>query len=222
MLQKKYKIISFYSKKMSEQTLKFGDIVVNKKEFRASKQAIALTLVDTNEIVVSDKLKHRDDGSKYFIDYLHDDYVIRPLCIILPQMSGYIKCFNNRGKHISFKIVDEIVYLKYTEIWNKIKKSLNTRFHSQPIYDDKYIKTKVKTISSMINTLFSGNEVPKERNHYVYIAAICIDSVLKVHKKNYPQIYLEQCQYKIKRRKPVDFIDAEVDLSSDSLDDSDD
>ena len=113
------------------------------------------------------------------------------------------------------------MYLKYTEIWNKTKKSLNTRFHSQPIYDDKYIKTKVKTFSSMINTLFSGNEIPKERNHYICIAAICIDSILKVDTKNYPQVYLEQCKYKIKRTKPVDFIDAEVDLSSDDSDDLD-
>ena len=52
-----------------------------------------------------------------------------------------------------FKIEDESVYLKYTEIWKKIKKLLNTRFHSQPIYDDKYIETKVKTFSSIINTL---------------------------------------------------------------------
>ena len=74
----------------------------------------------------------------------------------------------------------------------------------------------------MINTLFSGNEIPKEINHYICIAAICIHSVLKVDKKNYPQVNLEQCKYKIKRRKLVDFIDAEVDLSSDSLDDSDD
>ena len=73
---------------MSEQTLKFGDIVVNKREFHASKQAIALNLVNTNKIVVSDKFKHNDDTFKYFIDYLHDDDVIRPLCIILPQMSG--------------------------------------------------------------------------------------------------------------------------------------
>ena len=64
-------------------------------------------------------------------------------------------------KNLSFKIEDEKVYLKYTEMWNKIKKSLNTRFHSQPIYDDKYIKTKLKTFSSMINTLFSENEIPK-------------------------------------------------------------
>ena len=166
---------------MSKQTLKLGDIVVNKREFHPSKQVIVLNLVDTNKIVLSDKFKHSDDGFKYFIGYLHDDNVIRSLCIILPQMS--------------FKIEDESVFLKYTEIWIEIKKSINTRFHSQPIYDDKYIKTKVKTFSSMINTLFSGNEIPQESNHYICIAAICIDSVLKVDKKNYPQVYLEQCKY---------------------------
>ena len=75
---------------MSEQTLKFGDIVVNKREFHASKQAIALNLVDTGKIVISNTFKYSDDGSKCFIGYLHDDDKIRPLCIILPQMSGYI------------------------------------------------------------------------------------------------------------------------------------
>ena len=108
-------------------------------------------------------------------------------------MSGYIKYFDNGGKNMSFKMEDESVYLKYNEIWNKIKKSLNSKFYSQPIYDDKYIKTKVKTFSSMLNTLFSGNEIPKEGNHYIFIAAICIDSVLRGDKKNYPQVYLEQC-----------------------------
>ena len=112
------------------------------------------------------------------------------------------------------KMKDESVHLKYTKTWNKIKKLLGIRFHIQPFYDDKYIKTKVKTFSGMINTLFSGYKIPKERNHY-----ICIDSVLRVGKKNYPQVYLKQCKYKIKRRKPVDFIDAEVDLSSDDSDD---
>ena len=73
------------------------------------------------------------------------------------------------------------------------------------IYDDKYIKTKVKTFSSMINTLFSGNEIPKERNHYICIAAICIDSVLRVDKKNYLQVYLEPCKNKIKKKKASKF-----------------
>ena len=85
---------------MSEQTLKFGDIVVNKKEFHASKQVIALSSVKTGKILVSYKFKHRDDGFKYCIGYLHDDDVIRPMCIILPQMSAYIKYFDNDGKNM--------------------------------------------------------------------------------------------------------------------------
>ena len=104
-------------------------------------------------------------------------------------MSGYIKYFVNGGKNISFKIEDESVDFKYTDIWNKIKNPLNSKFYSQPIYNDKNIKTKVKTFSSMINTLFSGNEISKERHHYICIAAIYIDSVLRVDKENYPQVY---------------------------------
>ena len=106
------------------------------------------------------------------------------------------------------------MYLKYNEIWNKDKSILNVKFHSQPIYDDKYIKTKVNTFNNAINTLFSGDEIPKDRIHYICISAICIDSVLRRDKKNYPQVYLEQCKYKIKKRELVSFID-EVNLSSD-------
>ena len=91
------------------------------------------------------------------------------------------------------------MYLKYAEIWNKIKSILNVKFHSQPIYDDKYIKTKVKTFNNTINTLLSGDEIPKKRNPYACISAICIDSVLKADRKNYPQVYIKQCKYKIKK-----------------------
>ena len=97
----------------------------------------------------------------------------------------------------------------------KIKSILNVKFHSQPIYDDKYIKTKVKNFNNSINTLFSGDKIRKERIQNVCISEICIDSILKRDKKNYPQVYLEQCRYKIKRRELVSFIDDEVDLSSD-------
>ena len=106
------------------------------------------------------------------------------------------------------------MYLKYNEIWNKDKSILNVKFHSQPIYDDKYIKTKVNTFNNAIKKLFSGDEIPKDRIHYICISAICIDSVLRRDKKNYPHVYLEQCKYKIKKRELVSFID-EVNLSSD-------
>ena len=158
----------------------FNDTEVNKKDFYASKQAIPLNLVNTNNIVISYRLKQNNDTYKYFIDYLHDDDVIKPLRVILPQMSGYIKYFENGGKNMSFKIEDQDVYLKYNETWNKIKSMLNVKFHSQPICDDKYIKTKVKTFNNTINTLFSGDEIPKERSHYVCISAICVESILRI------------------------------------------
>ena len=68
-------------------------------------------------------------------------------------MCGYIRYFVDGGKNMSFKTEDETVYQKYNEIWDRIKKALNTRFHSQAIYDIKYIKTKVKTFDGLINIL---------------------------------------------------------------------
>ena len=135
-------------------------------------------------------------------------------------MSGYIKYFDDGRKNISFKIEYESLFLKYNEIWNKVKKTLHIKFHSQPIYDEKFIKTKVKTFNNVINTVFLDKEIPKKRSLCTCIVAINIDSVMKIDKKNYPQVYLEQFNYKIKKRKLVDFIDAEVDLDSDHFDDS--
>ena len=75
---------------MSEKTLKFNNIRLNKKEFRKSKEPIDLMSIIVDEIVVSDKFKHNNEGFKYFIGYLEVG-IVKPLYIILPQMSGYIK-----------------------------------------------------------------------------------------------------------------------------------
>ena len=101
--------------RMSENTLKFHNVAVNKKEFQKSKQPINLDLVNVDQIVISDKFKHSDDGFKYFIGY-KEDHIVKPLCIILPQMSGYIKCFGNGGKNMSFVIKDDDVLGKYNGI----------------------------------------------------------------------------------------------------------
>ena len=119
---------------------------------------------------------------------------------------------------MSFKIKDESVCIKYSQIWNKIKELLlnyYVNFYSDPIYDEKYNKVKVKTFSEAINALFTVNNIPKEKIEYICIPVISVDSVLKVNKKNYPQVYLEQCKYKIKKRELKSFIDYEIILSSD-------
>ena len=76
-------------------------------------------------------------------------------------MGGYIKYFDDCGNNVSFKIEDESVFLKYNEIWKKIKNTLKIKLHSQHIFVEKYIKTKVKTFNNVINTAFSDNKVPK-------------------------------------------------------------
>ena len=93
-------------------SLIFGVIEVSKKEFYDSKKAIPLSSADINKIFVSNKTKNNNETSKYYIGYLNDVSSINPLCIILPQMSGYIKYFENRGKNMSFKIEDDEVYIK--------------------------------------------------------------------------------------------------------------
>ena len=66
------------------------------------------------------------------------------------------------------------------------------------------------------------NNIPIERNHYICIPAIDIDSVLKIdNKRAYPQAYLEQCMYKLKKRKIVNYIDDEI-IDDDGDDDDDD
>ena len=82
--------------RMSEKTLKFN-VWVNKKEFHKSKKPIDLDLVTIDQVVVSDKFKHRDDGFKYFIGYQENE-IVKPLCIILPEMSGYINTLKMEEK----------------------------------------------------------------------------------------------------------------------------
>ena len=161
---------------------------MSKKEFYDNKKAISLSSVGIYSIVVSNKIKNNNETNKHFIGYLNDiDNIVKLLCIILPQMSEYIKYFKSGGK-MSFKIEEDQVYIKYNSIWNKIKELLDIKFHSELIYDDSYIKTKVKTFSDIIKTLLSGDEIPKERVEHVCIVCISIDSVLKTGKKNYPQV----------------------------------
>ena len=199
---------------MSEKTLKFNNIRVNKKEFHKSKQVIDLDLINADQIVVSDKFKPSDEGVKYFIGYQEDE-IVKPLCIMLPQMMGYIKYFENGGKNMSFLIKDDEVPNKYEEIWSLIKNKLDIKFHSEPVYDQTCIKAKVRELDGVIKTNFLGNDVPKENIHYTCIACVTIDSVMRMDKKYFPQVYLEECKYKLKEIQMSRFINAELKSDSD-------
>ena len=165
---------------MSLKKIKFGDREVNKKEFYSSKQAISFDSVDLDQIVVSNRWKINETTYKYLCGYLNND-VIQPLCVILPQMDGYIKYFDNDGKNMTIVTDNEKVYDKYNEIWEVIRKLLKVKSSVNPVRDDKYLVAKLKIFNKINRTTFkSKNNIPIERNHYICIPAVDIDSVLKM------------------------------------------
>ena len=168
-----------------------------------------LDSVDLNKIVVWNKWKINDTTYKYLCGYLNND-VIQPLCVNLLQMSGCIKYFDNGGKNVSFVTDDKEIYEKYNEIWEVVRKLLKLKFFVNPVRDNKYIISKLKIFNKINRTTFNDNVVPIEKDHYICIPAIDIDSVLKIEKRAYPQVYLEKCKYKLKKRKHVNFIDFEI------------
>ena len=207
---------------MGLKKIKFGDKEVDKKEFYSSKQAISLDSVDLDKIVVSSKWKINETTYKYLCGYLNND-VIQPLCVILAQINGYIKYFDNGGKNMTFVMDNEKVYDKYNEIWEVIRKLLKVKFTVNPVRDDQYLVAKLKVFNRINRTTFNNNNnIPIESNHYICIPAIDIDSVLKIDKKRaYPQAYLEQRKYKLKKRKIVNYINDEI-IDEDSDNDIDD
>ena len=168
-----------------------------------------LDSVDLSKIVVSNKWKINDTTYKYFCGYLNND-VIQSLCVILPQMSGYIKYFDDGGKNMSFVTDDKEVYKKYNEIWKVFKRLLKLKFTVSPVRDDKYIIAKLKILNGINRATFTDNVIPIEKTNYTCISATDIDSVLKIDKRAYPQAYLEQYKYKLKKKNPANFIDFEI------------
>ena len=144
---------------MSSRKIKFGDKEIDKKEFYSSKQAISLGFVDLNKIVVSNKWRINDTTSKYLCGYLNND-TMQPLCVILPQMNGNIKYFDDGGKNMSFVMDDEEIYEKYNEIWEVVRKLLKLKFTVGPVRDDKYIIAKLKIFNRINRTTFTDNAIP--------------------------------------------------------------
>ena len=109
---------------MSGKSINFDDVKINKSTFYKNKKLFSIHDVDVNKILVSKKESHGTKNSlKYFIGYNHDD-VIRPLCIKLPHMIGYVKDFD-RSKTMSFKVSDNKLLKRYNKTWEKISNLIN-------------------------------------------------------------------------------------------------
>ena len=129
-------------------------------------------------------------------------------------MSGYIKYFENGGQNMSF-VIDDVLY----ETWDKIKETLNIKFHSMPVHDKKYMKVKVRKFNSVIKRNLLCDEIPIESMHYTCIACITIDSVMRIekiiiHKFIYSLSTSVNTNKKNKKIKIINFINTELESES--------
>ena len=96
------------------------------------------------------------------------------------------------------------MWYKCDKIWDVVKNKLGINFHSKPVYDYRYSKAELREFDGVIKTNYLVNDVPKENMHYTCIACITIDSVMRIDKKNHPQVYLEECKYRVNKYKCLD------------------
>ena len=171
--------------------VRFGERETSKEKFYAAKKPIRICDINADNIVISKSSKTKTNFN-YLIGYL--DKAITPLVLIIPKMSGCIKIFkvkdgdkDKNNKLMSFRIDDEKLLEKYKAILTKIEDLNNIELNALPVYDDRYIKTKVTTFDDKVYTSFcglneAGNDIKCESFTF-----ISIDSLF-VHDSKYYQI----------------------------------
>ena len=136
-------------------------------------------------------------------------------------MNAYAKYFDKDNKYINLLVNDKEILIKYSEIWDKIKSLIKKEFNGEPVYNDKYIKTKIKIYNNRVYTNFQHNKIPKHNEYCACLSVILLDSIfVNSDKEYYPQIFLEECKYAIKNKKIVNTINEDLELSE-SDDESD-
>ena len=200
---------------MPTKKIKTSNFYENKKVFQTD-------CIDVNKVLVSKKKPYGTKNSfKYFIGF-NDNDVIRPLCLRLPQMSGYARKFDENAT-MSFKANNKQLLKNYNKIWENVEKLLKIDFESKPVYedDDKYIKTKIKIYAGSVITNFHNKKMPKEKAPCKCLSIIMLDSVIKANKKYYPQTLLEECKYVQEKIKTENLIDDDLEKSESDSDSND-
>ena len=117
-------------------------------------------------------------------------------------MNVYAKYFDKNSKYMNLLVNDKEMLEKYFGIWNKIKGLIKKEFNSEPVYNDKYIKTKIKIYNNKVYKNFQHNKITKDNEYCARLSVILLDSIfVNSDKEYYPQMFLEECKYEIKNKK---------------------
>ena len=115
-------------------------------------------------------------------------------------MNACAKYFDKNNKYINLLVNDKEIFKKYSEIWDKVKSLIKKEFDIEPLYNDKYIKTKIRIYYNRVYTNFQYNEIPKDNEYFACLSIILLDSIfVNSDKEYYRQILLEECKHIIKK-----------------------
>ena len=129
---------------MTKEVLTFRDIEIENDKFYRHKSPVLLREVDTEKVLVSNKIPFGEKNYKYIIDYLYNDHKFKSLKIMLPKTSAYVKSYDGQNKWIYFLIEDDEFLEKYNTIWDNVSADIKMEFDSEPVYKKNYLKTKIK------------------------------------------------------------------------------
>ena len=115
-------------------------------------------------------------------------------------MSAYRKDFDET-KYVYFLIKNDELLEKHNEILETVKNNLKKELDSESVYNEKYLKAKIKSYNGQININFHDNIIPKEDSQFICLPVILINSVYRTGKNYYPQVFLEECKYVVKEKK---------------------
>ena len=96
-----------------------------------------------------------------------------------------------------------------------VKNTIGKEFDNDPVYNEKYLKAKIKSYNGKINTNFHKNKIPKEGSQFIFLSVILIDSVFRTGKNYYPQVFLEECKFFVKEKKIPKYIIDDIAISPD-------
>ena len=182
---------------MGSKILSYGETAIIKSAFYKKTTSIKINEIEINRIVLFNKTSYGNKGSfKHYIGYRHTDGSLSPLNIRLPQLTGYVKHFSDENKLINFLVTDKKLLKKYDKVWGKIKSLLKKEFDKNPVYQNKYITTKLNN-KEFKHTILKNNEhydisiEPKSNSRHEYLSVILLDSVLI-----YPESYCSKNIFK--------------------------
>ena len=102
------------------------------------------------------------------------------MCVKRPQLNAYTKYFDKNNKYINHVVNDKEILEKYSEIWNKIKSFIKKEFNSEPVYNDQYIKIRIKIYNNRVHTNFQHNIIPKDNEYCAWLSIILLDSMILI------------------------------------------